>query len=271
MKTLWLFAWREFLNAIRNLWLLMSVAALLLLSLSLALLDSAPAGQLSASALHVSVVGLTSLGVYLIPLIALLISFDTIVGEQEQGTLPLLLSYPVARRQLLLGKFLGALTVLIIAVVIGYGSSALVLMLTSEEGVSGWQSYAQLLGSSILLGAVFIALGCLISAKARKRSSAIVLCLSLWLLLVVLYDLGLLALVVSLEEGSLSESLFVSLLISNPADAYRVMNLSSPEVGKLVGLWGGAEISAGAAMGVMTTWTIIALWGAIHCLNKKQL
>lgn len=90
MNTLWLFAWREFLNAIRNLWLLMSVTALLLLSLSLALLDSAPAGQLSASALQVSVVGLTSLGVYLIPLIALLISFDTIVGEQEQGRKPAL-------------------------------------------------------------------------------------------------------------------------------------------------------------------------------------
>jgi ABC-type Na+ efflux pump permease subunit len=39
--------------------------------------------------------------------IALLISHDAIVGEMERGTMLLLLSYPVGRWQVLIGKFVG--------------------------------------------------------------------------------------------------------------------------------------------------------------------
>ena len=41
------------------------------------------------------VVSLSSLTIFLVPLIALLLSHDAIVGEAERGTLLLLLSYPV--------------------------------------------------------------------------------------------------------------------------------------------------------------------------------
>ena len=56
------------------------------------------------------------------PLIALLISHDAIVGEMERGTMLLLLSYPVARWQVLLGKFLGHLAILAFATCLGYGA-----------------------------------------------------------------------------------------------------------------------------------------------------
>lgn len=48
-----------------------------------------------------------TLGVFLIPLIAVLISYDAFVGEQEHGTLILLLTYPLSRPALLTGKLLG--------------------------------------------------------------------------------------------------------------------------------------------------------------------
>ena len=60
-----------------------------------------------AGALDVSVVSRTSLSVYLLPLIALLLAFDALVGEFERGTMLLLLSYPVARWQVVMGKFSG--------------------------------------------------------------------------------------------------------------------------------------------------------------------
>lgn len=271
MRVLWLFACREFSQALHNLWLVLSVAALLLLSLSLSLLDSAPSGQLAASPLQITVVGLTSLGVYLIPLIGLLISFDSLVGEQEQSTLPLLMSYPISGWQLLAGKFLGSLWVIVIAVLIGYGSSGLVLMFNHSNGTEGWQSFVLLLCSSVLLGAVFLALGILVSALANKRSSAIALSLSLWLVLVVLYDLGVLALILNSQEGSISETVFIGLLLSNPADAYRVLNLASPEVGKLVGIWGSADISIAGALSYMTLWIVLSLWGASTLLKRKKL
>ena len=51
--------------------------------------------QRGVRALDVVIVSLSSLTI-LLPLIALLISHDAIVGEMERGTLLLLLSYPVA-------------------------------------------------------------------------------------------------------------------------------------------------------------------------------
>ena len=50
-----------------------------------------------AGDLAVSIVSLSSLSIFLVPLIALLLSFDAIVGAVDRGTLALLLAYPVAR------------------------------------------------------------------------------------------------------------------------------------------------------------------------------
>ena len=59
--------------------------------------------------LAIAVANLSSLGVYLLPLLALMLSFDAVVGESERGTLNLLLAYPVDRWQVILGKFFAAL------------------------------------------------------------------------------------------------------------------------------------------------------------------
>ena len=68
------------------------------------------------------IVSLSSLTIFLLPLIALLISHDAIVGEMERGTMMLLLSYPVGRWQVMLGKFFGHVAVLAFATVLGYGA-----------------------------------------------------------------------------------------------------------------------------------------------------
>ena len=70
------------------------------LALVLALLGSTPTGTTKISALTVTVVSLSSLSIFFVPLIALLLSYDSIVAEHERGTLILLLAYPVARWQI---------------------------------------------------------------------------------------------------------------------------------------------------------------------------
>ncbi|MDE0682321.1 MAG: ABC transporter permease subunit, partial [Candidatus Poribacteria bacterium] len=46
---------------------------------------------------------------YVLSLIALLFTFDSVAGERERGTLRLMLANPVPRHTVLIGKFLGAL------------------------------------------------------------------------------------------------------------------------------------------------------------------
>ncbi len=100
---------KEIREGFRNRWVLATTLLLGLLALTLSFLGSAPTGSTGASALDVIVVSLSSLTIFLLPLIALLLSHDAIVGEAERGTLLLLLGYPVARWQVIVGKFLGHL------------------------------------------------------------------------------------------------------------------------------------------------------------------
>src|SRR5690625_2802870 len=92
-----LLALQEIRIGLRNRLVIATTLVLGALALSLVLLGSAPTGSVKVDALAVVVVSLASLTIFLVPLIALLLSFDTIVGEHERGTLMLLLSYQIGR------------------------------------------------------------------------------------------------------------------------------------------------------------------------------
>src|SRR3954453_17415979 len=112
MRTIVIIAVKEIQEGLRNRWVLATTLLLAALSLSLTFLGSAPTGNVGAGALDVVVVSLSSLTLFLLPLIALLISHDAVVGEMERGTIILLLSYPVGLFHLLLGKFFGHFSIL---------------------------------------------------------------------------------------------------------------------------------------------------------------
>ncbi len=155
MTNILLIAWKEIQECLRNRWVVAMTLLLAALALSLTFLGSAPTGTVGTSALDVVIVSLSSLTIFVIPLVALLISHDAIVGEMERGTMLLLLSYPVSRLQVLLGKFLGHLAVLTFATAFGYGAAAIALMVSGAEiGGGSWAAFACMILTSILLGAV---------------------------------------------------------------------------------------------------------------------
>ncbi|HRN85156.1 MAG TPA: ABC transporter permease subunit, partial [Hyphomicrobium sp.] len=130
MRNIALIAAKEIQESLRNRWVLAMTALLAALALSLTFLGSAPTGTVGARALDIVIVSLSSLTIFLVPLVALLISHDAIVGETERGTMLLLLSYPVSRGQVLLGKFVGHIAILAFATVLGYGTAAVTLAAT---------------------------------------------------------------------------------------------------------------------------------------------
>jgi Cu-processing system permease protein len=107
MRTVLTLAGKELREGVRNRWVLATTLLLAALALTLALLGSAPTGTVGANRLDVATVSLASLTIFLVPLIALLLSHDAIAGEAERRTLLLLLAYPVGRGAVILGKFLG--------------------------------------------------------------------------------------------------------------------------------------------------------------------
>jgi Cu-processing system permease protein len=229
-----------------------------LFALVLSAAGSAPTGELGADSLSVTVASLTSLAVYLVPLVALLMSFDAIAGEVERGTLPLLLTYPVSRGRVLLGKAAAHLATLAIALAVGYGLAAGAAFAVDPDAARGLPALWRLFWSSLLLGASFLGIGYALSAIARRPGAAAGLAIGLWLVLIVLYDLGLLAAVVADGGGAFTTDVFPWLLLANPADAFRLFNLASSEATAAAAGIGGAASAIPAWQALVS----IALWPA---------
>jgi len=260
----------EFLIALRNRWVAIAIAMMVIFSLVLSAAGSAPTGALGADRLSVIVASLTSLAVYLVPLVALLMSFDGVAGEVERGTLPLVLTYPISRTELLLGKLLAHLAVLTLAVTAGYGCAAAAAVAVDADAAKGLPALWRLMWSSVLLGAAFLCLGYGLSALSRRPAGAAGLAIGLWLLVVVLYDLGLLAAVVTDGGGWFTQKLFPWLLVANPADAFRLFNLAASDAtAAAAGIAGAANsIPPLHALVSIVLWPLLALGGAVAIFRK---
>lgn len=251
----------EFAIALRNRWVTIAIAMMALFSLVLSVAGSAPSGNLGADRLSVTVASLTSLSVYLVPLIALLISFDAVAGEVERGTLPLHLAYPISRGELLLGKLLAQLCVVALSVTLGFAVAAAVAFWSAgTEVIAGLPALFRLIWTSILLGAAFLSLGHAMSSLSRRPSGAAGLAIGLWLVAIVLYDLGLLAAIVADDGGAFTTRVFPWLLVANPADAFRIFNLAASDaVGAAAGLAGAAHaIAAWKPLASLIAWPVAA-------------
>ena len=269
-------AGKEIREGLRNRWVLAVTLLLGALALTLSFLGSAPTGSVGASRLDVMVVSLSSLTIFLVPLIALLLSHDAIVGEAERGTLLLLLSYPVRRGQIVLGKFLGHIVILAIATVVGYGVAGLALALISGEGLGGaLPAFAGMLGASIMLGAAFLALGYLISALARERGVAAGAAVGAWLLFVLIYDMALLGVLVVDQGRFIGPPVLNALLLLNPADVYRLLGLTaSSEVRTLSGMAGVADaatLGRPALLAALAAWIVVPLAIASAVFTRREI
>ncbi|MCL3881081.1 ABC transporter permease subunit [Marivita sp. GX14005] len=257
--------------ASRNRWVLIAVVLMVLFSLVLSAAGSAPTGALGADRLSVVAASLTSLSVYLVPLVALLMSFDAVAGEVERGTLPLLLTYPVARWEVLAGKLLAHTAILILAIVAGYGAAAAIAIVVDPAALSGLAALWRLTWTSVLLGATFLGIGYALSSRAKRVSGAAGLAIGLWLGLVVLYDLGLLAAVVADDGGFFTKSIFPAALLANPADAFRLFNLTAAEATAAAsGVAGAANaIPQWQSLLSVAVWPFIAL--ALAALSFRKV
>lgn len=125
---------------------------------------------------------------------------------------------------------------------------------------------------SELVGAAFAALGCLLSVLVRQRSAAIAAAIGVWLLLVLLYDLGVLALLCADKNHTLSAGFFSFLMTINPADAYRVHNLMGSEEASLVPGMAGTVIAHPALLlSGLGTWTVLPLALAAFVLQRREI
>ncbi|MFI5011542.1 MAG: ABC transporter permease subunit [Hyphomicrobiales bacterium] len=275
MRQVGIIVGKEVRDGLRNRWVVAITFLLAAFALTLAFLGAAPTGLVKVAPLTVTIVSLSSLTILLLPLIALLLSYDAIVGEIDRGTMALLLAYPVARWQVVLGKFVGHALILAFATVVGYGAAGGAVALTGGADPEAWRGFVLLVATSILLGAAFIAIGYLVSASVQDRGTAGGIAVGIWLLFVLIYDMVLLGVLVADQGRTLTAAMLNWLLLLNPADAFRLFNLAgTPGVGSFSGMAGLADQSRLAPpvlLTAMTLWVVAPLAATVALFSRRQL
>lgn len=123
----------------------------------------------------------------LMTLLCVVISYDAVCGEKSDGTLRLLLSNPVSKLQLFLGKFLGLFLIVALALALGVLADIVAIALLNGPPLSAeiMVEAASAVAMALLCLSAFLFLGLAISALTSRPAVALVVLLVIWTLSVV--------------------------------------------------------------------------------------
>ncbi|WP_309043665.1 ABC transporter permease [Marinobacter sediminicola] len=276
MNSIWTIARKELSDSLRNRWLIAIALVFATLAVGIAWFGAAASGQVGYASTPATIASLASLGIFLIPLIALLLAYDAIVGEEEGGTLLLLMTYPLSRGQLLFGKFLGHGLTLALATLIGFGVAGVAIALLVEDVAVGALTVAMLrfIISTTLLGWSFIALAYVVSVRVSEKPIAAGLALAIWFFFVLVFDLLLLGTLVA-SQGEFNPELLPWLLLLNPTDIYRLLNIvtfsDSTQLSGVLSLGSDLPIGPSGLWLALILWFVIPLAGAWALFRGRRI
>jgi ABC-type transport system involved in multi-copper enzyme maturation permease subunit len=133
-------------------------------------------------------IDLTFIVTVLVSLIALLLSYDAVCGEKEDGTLKLMLANGLARSRILLAKFAGGTMTILVPFLVSLGAGMLIIL--ARPGISwtgaDWGALALIVAGAAVYISVFYLIGLLISSSHESSSSSVMTALFVWVLLVLI-------------------------------------------------------------------------------------
>lgn len=273
MTPLAVFASSALRAAVRDRWFAVIGGAFCVLTLGGSALALAGADVVGFSAFDRTAGTLIGLTLLFIPLLALTVGAGWLAARRESGALGLVLAQPVTRAHLFLGEFLGVAAALSGAAVVGFGLAGAVL--SFRVGPERLDAYLALAGLSVLLALAVLGLGFLISAGAPSHSRALGLGVLVWLVLVVLGDLGMLGLAVSAQLGA--RGLFW-LAMANPVDVFRIAAIltvvRSPDLTGPVGMYAASRFgetgTVALLVAVLAAWTVLPLVAGLGAFCRRR-
>lgn len=270
-----LIAKKEIKDNIRNRWLVMNTLLLLILSLCILLAGSAISGELVLPNIDNIISGLVTLSVFILPLSAVLLSYDSFVGEEESGTLLLMLTYPIKRHQFLLGKLLGHSLLITLACLIGFTPSLLLLSYFSELSIAIVITYfANFMLSAMMLAITFTIIGYMVSLQVKEKAKALGILLLVWFVIVLIYDLALLASIVALAD-ILPRNVLNLFILLNPADLFRAINLSilnnnGQVTDSAINIMSNTNLNLSILYMIMFVWLFTLFFSCNFLFNRKK-
>lgn len=164
--------------------------------------------------------GLLNLLLLMVPLIALTIGAQLIASDREDRSLDYLLAQPLTALEVYVGKFIGAALSLVFLLLIGFGGAGAVMAFKGGSGGAG--DFLMLVALTLLLGLAMLSVGYLISSFSRQTAAALGIALTMWLLFVIVGDLGIMG--SSIVLGMSPEAL-LSFTAANPLNVYKLVSV----------------------------------------------
>lgn len=219
-KNVFLIMKKESGESLKNRWFILYTICFSALAL-LVLLFSTMGGDIAGySGFGRTAASIINLVLLFIPLIAIITGGVSISQERENGTLPYLLSHPINKNEIFVGKFLGLLITIWSSIFLGFGLAGLGVAIRGGQGdISG---YLLTILLSALLAACFLSIGFLVSVYSAKASKAIGISVFLWLFFIILGDLGIMGTTVAMNLGI--KQVFVLALL-NPAEVFKIASV----------------------------------------------
>lgn len=123
----------------------------------------------------------------ILSLFAMLMTFDAVSGEKEQGTLSLVLSNAVPRHKVVLGKILGGFSALSLTLVLPLMIGLLALVFSYPTflvhmSTDAWIRLGVMVSAYLVFLLVFFSAGLFVSSLCRHSATSFVALLTLWVL-----------------------------------------------------------------------------------------
>ena len=211
---------------------------------------------------------------FILPLFALVLGTFSFISNKEY--LELMVSQPISRYQVILGKYFGLLLTMLSATLIGFAIPGIVISLTI--GVEGALSYALVILFSILLTIIFTGCAVLISQIVKRQQIALGITIGVWIFFEVIYGLIILGTTLYFTPVFLKHALIFELLL-NPIDIYRVLSLLAvggaeffgPAGASLIKLTGSEWIAVLSGLLGMVAWSVIPIIASIKIFSRQNL
>lgn len=118
---------------------------------------------------------------FIIPLLIILLGYNSLTKEREMGTLTMLKSQGIVQWRWLLGKWISLFAPILGITAVLFLIAGIVLSALPDYGVFNWVALLSMFLVYQVFYAIFINMVLLISAKTKKSGIALVLSLSVWI------------------------------------------------------------------------------------------
>ena len=270
---------KEIMDNIRNKWIILVSVMFALLTLVVSYFGSLTSQGWQDLGLTIS--GMASLVTFLVPIIALMLAYATIIGEIERGSMNSLLSLSTTRYEIIIGKYLGLAGVLCFTIIVGFGVAGLII--AANVSNVNYADYGIFIGATMLLGLVFLSVALFFSTLFNKRSTAMGGAIFLWFLFNIILPIvfvGLLMTTIDVTQFIQGDTITIP-------DWYNVVNLFNPisvysallttAIGPVSSMNASSQIpvpswySSGLLIGVLLTWIIIFFVLAVWRFQRKDI